>query len=83
MGTKEKLIERFKRQPNDFYWDELVRLFSILGYETDNKGKTSGSRIIFIKGKSSYMAHKPHPGSIVKKYVMKQVLDFPTKNKQI
>jgi hypothetical protein len=66
MGTKEKLIERFKSQPKDFNWDELVRLFSIFGYKIDNKGKTSGSRVIFAKGESSYTAHKPHPGSIVK-----------------
>ncbi len=76
MGTKDKLIERFKLQPNDFTWNELVRLFSILGYEIDNKGKTSGSRVIFHKGQSTYTAHKPHPGSIVKRYVMKQVMDF-------
>lgn len=50
MGTKEKLIERFKSQPKDFNWDELVRLFSIFGYKIDNKGKTSGSRVIFAKG---------------------------------
>lgn len=62
MGTKEKLIERFKSQPKDFNWDELVRLFSIFGYKIDNKGKTSGSRVIFAKGESSYTAHKPHPG---------------------
>ena len=43
MGTKEKLIERFKSQPKDFNWDELVRLFSIFGYKIDNKGKTSVS----------------------------------------
>lgn len=52
MGTKEKLIERFKSQPKDFNWDELVRLFSIFGYKIDNKGKTSGSRVIFAKGKA-------------------------------
>ncbi|MDO4311402.1 MAG: type II toxin-antitoxin system HicA family toxin [Prevotella sp.] len=83
MGTKEKLIERFKKQPNDFNWNELVRLFSVLGYQIDNKGKTSGSRVIFVKGNSSYTAHKPHPGSIVKTYVMKQVFDFLTKNELI
>lgn len=83
MGTKEKLIERFKKQPNDFNWNELVRLFSILGYQIANKGKTSGSRVIFVKGNSSYTAHKPHPGSIVKTYVMKQVFDFLTKNELI
>ncbi|MDO4934508.1 MAG: type II toxin-antitoxin system HicA family toxin, partial [Prevotella sp.] len=39
-----------------------MRLFSVLGYQIDNKGKTSGSRVIFVKGTSSYTAHKPHPG---------------------
>lgn len=80
MGTKEKLIERFKRQPNDFTWDELVRLFSIFGYSINNKGKTSGSRAIFAKGESTYTVHKPHPGNIIKGYVLKQVLEFLTKN---
>lgn len=55
MGTKDKLIERFKRQPKDFTWDELVRLFSLLGFELSNKGKTSGSRVIFIKGECSML----------------------------
>lgn len=83
MGTKEKLIERFKSRPSDFSWDELVRLFSVFGYEMDNKGKTSGSRVIFHKGESTYAAHKPHPGSIVKMYVMKQVMEFLIKNELI
>ena len=83
MGTKEKLIERYRNQPKDFNWDELVRLFSVFGYKIYNKGKTSGSRVIFAKGESSYTAHKPHPGSIVKGYVMKQVFEFLTKNKLI
>ena len=30
MGTKEKLVERFKRQPKDFTFNELTRLFQIL-----------------------------------------------------
>lgn len=83
MGTRDKLIQRFKSQPKDFTWDEHVHLFSGFGYEIDNKGKTSGSRIIFVKGESSYTAHKPHPGSIVKKYILKQVFDFLTKNNLI
>lgn len=80
MGTKEKLIARFKSQPSDFTWAELVRLFSVFGYELGNKGRTSGSRVIFSKGDSSYVAHKPHPDRAIKGYVMKQVLDFLTKN---
>ena len=83
MGTKEKLIARFKSNPKDFTWDEFVRLFSILGYEIDNKGKTSGSRTIFFKGEISYTAYKPHPGNIVKTYVIKQALSFLIKNESL
>ena len=36
MGTKEKLIERFKSQPKDFNRDELVRSYSIFVYKIDN-----------------------------------------------
>lgn len=81
MGTKNKLIQRFKELPNDFTWTELVRLFGIFGYEISNKGKTSGSRVIFKKGESAYTAHKPHPGSVVKSYVMKQVYEFLKNNR--
>lgn len=80
MGTKEKLIERFKSQPKDFNWNEFVRLFSIWGYKIDNRGKTNGLRVIFAKGESSYTVHKPHPGNIVKGYVMKQVFEFNMEN---
>lgn len=71
---------RFKALPNDITWTELVRLFSMFGYEISNKGKSSGSRVIFKKGESAYAAHKPHPGSIVKPYVMKQVYEFLKNN---
>lgn len=47
MSTKEKLIERFCSLPNDFTWDEMGKLLSIFGYTKGNKGKTSGSRVIF------------------------------------
>jgi len=85
MGTKEKLIERFKRQPKDFTFQELTRLFQILGFEVSQKGKTSGSRVEFINKEKelSYGAHKPHPDSAIKSYVMKQVLEFLTSNKLI
>lgn len=76
MGSKEKLIERFKRLPNDFTFDEMERLLSIFGYEKSNKGKTSGSRVIYRnENKRPIMLHKPHPENIIKGYAMKQVLD--------
>lgn len=76
MGTKEKLIERFTRLPSDFTFDELERLLIIFGYERSNKGKTSGSRVIFKDSRCHpIMLHKPHPGNIVKAYALKQVYD--------
>jgi len=85
MGTKEKLIERFKRQPKDFTFNELTHLFQVLGFEISQKGKTSGSRIEFVNNEKelSYGAHKPHPDNAIKSYVMKQVLEFLTLNKLI
>ena len=76
MSTKEKLIERFRQQSKDFTWEELVRLFSILGFTMDNKGKTSGSRALFERDGEVHTVHKPHPSNIIKGYAMKQILDF-------
>lgn len=74
MGTKEKLIARFKTLPTDFTFDEIEKLLSYFGYEKSNKGKTFGSRVIFKnKEKRPIMIHKPHPGNIIKGYAMKQI----------
>lgn len=76
MGTKEKLRDRFLTLPKDFTFDEIEKLLSGYGYLKDNKGKTSGSRVIFKNGeKRPIMLHKPHPGNIVKLYALRQVLD--------
>jgi hypothetical protein len=76
MSTKEKLIERFKKLPKDFTFDELCTLLSGLGYEPSNKGKTSGSRVRFINQtlKSIIDLHKPHAsGSPVKETALKEI----------
>lgn len=76
MGTREKLIERFKTQPNDFTFSELERLLNGFGYTKTDKGKTSGSRVIFKDGEGvPIMLHKPHPGNIVRQYALKQILE--------
>ena len=76
MSTKEKLIERFKKVPDDFTFDELVRVFSIFGFMIDNKGHTSGSRVRFIRQDMFYACHRPHPGNIVKKAVIRDALTY-------
>ena len=73
MSSKDKLVERFKKQPKDFTWEELVRLFGIFGFTVHNKGKTSGSRMIFENENDQFLAHKPHPDSIIKESTIKEV----------
>ena len=68
MGTKEKIIERFKSMPSDFTFDELTTLLCRLGYRKEEKGKTSGSRAIFTDGSAlPILVHKPHPKNIMPK----------------
>lgn len=76
MGTKEKLIERFKSMPSDFTFNELERLLKGFGYTKSDKGRTSGSRVVFKDSLGTpIMLHKPHPGNVVKDYALKQVLE--------
>lgn len=75
MGKKEKLIKRFVTIPKDFTWDEATSLLVSLGYNLRNKGKTSGSRVIFVcEGRKPLLLHKPHPGKIMKEYTLRQLL---------
>lgn len=76
MSTKEKLIERFKRLPADFTFDELVRVFELYGFHIDNKGRTSGSRVRFRNGNMSFICHKPHPNPEMKKVALKEAYNY-------
>ena len=78
MNKKDKLLQRFCNQPQDFTFEEMVSLFSQCGFKLNYKGSTSGSRVEFINEKEnqSYIMHRPHPNNIIKGYVMKQVLIF-------
>ena len=76
MSSKRKLVKRFRSLPSDFTFDELVRLFGYFGFELSNKGRTSGSRVDFVKGKDSFKMHKPHPGKIVKPSLLFKVYKF-------
>jgi hypothetical protein len=69
MTTLKKLMERFKKKPKDFSYDELRRLLSFLGY-IEKQG--AGSRVIFVNEKTNHKIklHKPHPGNILKRYQM-------------
>ncbi|MGE4272956.1 MAG: type II toxin-antitoxin system HicA family toxin [Desulfitobacterium sp.] len=45
-----------------------------MGFELSNKGKTSGSRMKFLKDNIVISLHKPHPRKELLEYQIKQVL---------
>lgn len=62
MNQRQKQYERFLTFPKDYDFAELKRLLESFGYEQRNKGKTSGSRVIFTQeGKPAITFHRPHP----------------------
>jgi len=74
MSRHEKLKDRFKELPLNFTWDELCRLMKGCGFDQISG---AGSRYKFCHQKSHLVVilHKPHPGNLIKKYAMKQVLE--------
>ena len=77
MGKKDKLIQKLKLAQNGFSYDEAVNLLCSLGYEVSNKGKTSGSRVVFkCKDRASIYLHKPHPQKELKPYQIRQIKEI-------
>jgi len=76
MGQKEKLIKRLKSKPKDFTFEEVETLLKYFGYVRNEKGKTSGSRVIFsCKDRASILLHKPHPRKELLIYQIKQLIE--------
>jgi hypothetical protein len=62
VGQKEKLIERLKSKPKDFTFDNAETLLGYFDYKRSDKGRTSGSRVVFVsESHPPIMLHKPHP----------------------
>ena len=75
MGLNEKLVERFKKKPKDFTYEETISLLAYFGYEVHNKGATSGSRVRFKNEETGVYIdiYRPHPGSIMKEWMIKAI----------
>ena len=77
MGQKEKLIEHLKSKPKDFTFNDAETLLGYFDYKRSNKGKTSGSRIMFVSDNHPpIMLHKPHPRKELLSYQIKQLIDI-------
>ena len=77
MGQKEKLIKRLKSKPRDFTFDDAETLLGYFHLVRFNKGRTSGSRVIFSGGDhGDFLLHKPHPRKELKPYQVKELLEY-------
>lgn len=76
MSTSDKLTQRVLSVPTDLKFAELKNFLTRFGYEECTKGKTSGSRLAFVRKRdnSVIMLHKPHPKNLVKPYIIKQII---------
>ena len=77
MSKKEKLKARLRTRPVDFTYRELTALMSGLGYQENQKGKTSGSRVVFHHPATghSFFFHKPHPARVLKRYQVDYLIE--------
>lgn len=81
MTKLDKLLKRFKSKPKDFTYEELVQILKYFGYEEFKTGKTTGSAKKFKNDKNDLINfHKPHPGNIVKSYVINQIIEKLERN---
>lgn len=84
MGKKEKLIERLKTKPKDFTFEEAERLLGYFSYTKSDKGKASGSRVMFVsKQYRPIYLHKPHPQKELHPYQIQDLINALKKEKLI
>ena len=78
MTKLDKLKARLLQKPKDFTFKELEALLVGLGYQEKKTGKTAGSRKTFIHPVTGSVIklHKPHPSSILKSYVIIEVIQI-------
>ena len=74
MTKKDNLLARLFSKPKNFEWSELKALIKGLSFE-DVSG--TGSRVKFHDPKSGRIInlHRPHPGNVVKQYVLDLVIE--------
>ena len=76
MGQKEKLIKKLQSRPKNFTFDDAEALLRYFSYTRSNKGRTSGSRVMFVSEKyAPILLHKPHPRKELLEYQVKQLIE--------
>ena len=85
MSKEDKMIARIKSTPNDYTFSEAVNLARRFGYQLQQKGATSGSRVMLYRETDNrkILLHKPHPKDTMPQYAVKQLLETLIENGDI
>jgi len=72
----DKRLSRLLSSPSDYTFTEATSLLKSLGYDLKHKGSSSGSRVMFYRESDNHkiLLHKPHPGDIMKRYAIEQLI---------
>lgn len=74
MSKYEQIKRKLLQGSGNLTFSELETLLKHLGFQVDNKGNSSGSRIRFYKkGAKAIIMHRPHPRNTLLVYQMKQI----------
>ncbi len=67
MTVLDKAKKRLLSLPRDYTFSEARQLLTHLGFIEYQKGKTSGSRVLFYRPTDNVkiLMHKPHPGDVM------------------
>lgn len=76
-GTEGKAHPQAEGEAEGFTFEEAETLLGYLEFIRSNKGRTSGSRVMFSSPEhGTILLHKPHPQKELKGYQVKQLVDF-------
>lgn len=77
MSRKDKLLVRLNALPDNFTFNEADELLGLLDLKELNKGKTSGSRIMYANSDRSIkiLMHRPHGREELLRYQVKELRD--------
>jgi len=71
----DKLKARLLSKPKDFTYQDLVTLFKAYGFE-ERAGKGSSRKLVNPQTGKIFSLHEPHPGNILKGYVIKEAIEI-------
>lgn len=78
MTKVEKLLGSLFAEPRTFRFRDFVRIMESLGYELDQKGATSGSRVRFYRKSDGrmFIMHSPHPSDEMSRGAIRAAVRF-------